>query len=87
VSKILNHVETRVTAMYDRHSYDAEKRAALDFWGRRVEAILPWRLFRRCSGWAAVARRHRIAAFEVPAVGALRADSTRSSRTMLLNAS
>ncbi|MGE3342856.1 MAG: tyrosine-type recombinase/integrase [Vicinamibacterales bacterium] len=40
VSKILNHVETGVTAVYDRHSYDAEKRAALDFWGKRVEAII-----------------------------------------------
>ena len=32
VSKILNHVETGVTAVYDRHGYDLEKRAALDFW-------------------------------------------------------
>jgi integrase len=40
VSKILNHVETGVTAVYDRHSYDAEKRAALDFWGKRVEVII-----------------------------------------------
>lgn len=35
VSKILNHVETGVTAVYDHHSYDLEKRAALDFWGKR----------------------------------------------------
>ncbi len=34
VSKILNHVETGVTAVYDRHSYDPEKRAALDFLGQ-----------------------------------------------------
>jgi hypothetical protein len=34
VSKILNHVETGVTAVYDRHSYDQEKRSALDFWGK-----------------------------------------------------
>jgi integrase len=40
VSKILNHVETGVTAVYDRHSYDQEKRAALDFWGRRLEQIV-----------------------------------------------
>ena len=40
VSKILNHVETGVTAVYDRHSYDSEKRAALDFWGKRLEAII-----------------------------------------------
>jgi hypothetical protein len=29
-SKILNHVEPGVTAVYDRHSYDREKREALD---------------------------------------------------------
>ena len=29
-----------MTAVYDRHSYDLEKRAALDFWGERVEAII-----------------------------------------------
>lgn len=40
VSKILNHVETGVAAVYDRHSYDQEKRSALDLWGRRWEAIL-----------------------------------------------
>jgi integrase len=40
VSKILNHVETGITAVYDRHSYDTEKRAALDFWGDRLEAII-----------------------------------------------
>ena len=40
VSKILNHVETGVTAVYDRHGYDLEKRAALDFWGKRVEQIV-----------------------------------------------
>jgi integrase len=40
VSKILNHVESGVTAVYDRHSYDPEKRAALDFWGKRLDAIV-----------------------------------------------
>jgi integrase len=43
VSKILNHVETGVTAVYDRHSYDPEKRAALDFWGKRLEQIISGR--------------------------------------------
>ncbi|MEW6319689.1 MAG: tyrosine-type recombinase/integrase [Acidobacteriota bacterium] len=43
VSKILNHVEAKVTAVYDRHSYDAEKREALDFWGRHVKAIVKGR--------------------------------------------
>lgn len=40
VSKILNHVETGVTAVYDRHSYDLEKRAALDFWGKRLDDLV-----------------------------------------------
>lgn len=40
VSKILNHVETGVTAVYDRHGYDDEKRLALDAWSRKLEAII-----------------------------------------------
>lgn len=40
VSKVLNHVETGVTAVYDRHSYDAEKRKALTAWGRQLQRIL-----------------------------------------------
>ena len=40
VSKILNHAESGVTAVYDRHSYDTEKRAALDAWGARLEQII-----------------------------------------------
>ena len=39
VSKILNHVEQGVTAVYDRHSYDSEKKDALDLWGDRVRDI------------------------------------------------
>jgi integrase len=40
ISKILNHVETGVTAVYDRHGYDNEKRIALDAWARTLTAIL-----------------------------------------------
>lgn len=40
VSKILNHVESGVTAVYDRHSYDPEKRVALDAWDRMLKTIL-----------------------------------------------
>ena len=40
VSKILNHVETGVTSVYDRHGYDAEKRHALEAWAARLEEIL-----------------------------------------------
>jgi integrase len=40
VSKILNHVESHITAVYDRYSYDAEKQKALNAWGKKVSAIL-----------------------------------------------
>jgi integrase len=40
VSKILNHIERGVTAVYDRHSYDREKRQALDSWGRKLQSIV-----------------------------------------------
>jgi integrase len=40
VSKILNHVETGVTAVYDRHSYDNEKRHALDTWAAHLESVV-----------------------------------------------
>jgi integrase len=36
VGKILNHVEPGVTAVYDRHSYDKEKREALEAWSKRL---------------------------------------------------
>jgi integrase len=40
VSKLLNHVEQGITSVYDRHSYDAEKRAALLKWERQLREIL-----------------------------------------------
>ena len=40
VSKILNHVESGVTSVYDRHSYDTEKREALEAWAKRLERIV-----------------------------------------------
>lgn len=40
VKKLLNHAESDVTAVYDRHSYDPEKRAALEAWASRLEEIL-----------------------------------------------
>ena len=39
ISKILNHVDRGVTAVYDRHSYDNEKRKALNAWARQLESI------------------------------------------------
>jgi len=40
IGRILNHVEPGVTKVYDRHSYDPEKRQALDAWARRLHAIV-----------------------------------------------
>jgi hypothetical protein len=40
VSKVLNHAEKGITAVYDRHSYDAEKRVALETWARMLTDIL-----------------------------------------------
>ena len=40
VSKTLNHFESGVTAIYDRHSYDAEKLDALEKWGQRLDGIV-----------------------------------------------
>ena len=40
IGKVLNHGERGVTAVYDRHSYDAEKREALDIWCRHLKSIL-----------------------------------------------
>jgi len=40
VSKILNHVESGVTAIYDQYAYDREKRDALAIWARRISEII-----------------------------------------------
>ncbi len=40
VGKVLNHAESGVTAVYDRHAYDNEKRMALDTWARKLESII-----------------------------------------------
>ena len=40
IGKVLNHAEKGVTAVYDRHSYDSEKRTALETWARTLTVIL-----------------------------------------------
>lgn len=40
IAKILNHVDSSITAVYDRHSYDPEKRAALDWWAGKLASIV-----------------------------------------------
>jgi integrase len=45
IAKVLNHVEggPAATRVYDRYSYDAEKRDALDRWARGLAAIIEGR--------------------------------------------
>jgi len=40
VSRILNHSEGGITSVYDRHSYDKEKRQAIEQWGRKLDDIV-----------------------------------------------
>ena len=40
IGKVLNHAEQEVTAVYDRHRYDAEKRRALELWATRLLTIV-----------------------------------------------
>ncbi|NJL26400.1 MAG: tyrosine-type recombinase/integrase [Thermoanaerobaculia bacterium] len=57
VSKILNHAESGITAVYDRHGYDAEKRDALERWAAKLEEILSGgRVTDRVASFAAAAR-------------------------------
>lgn len=40
IERLLNHADGSVTAVYDRHSYDEEKRAALSAWAKRLDEII-----------------------------------------------
>jgi integrase len=40
LDKILNHVDRSTTSPYDQHTYDGEKRAALELWARRLVEIV-----------------------------------------------
>lgn len=40
IARVLNHVDSGITAVYDRATYDAEKRAAMDTWATALGAIL-----------------------------------------------
>jgi integrase len=40
VSKILNHADSHITAIYDRHSYDSEKKHALEAWGKKLKQMV-----------------------------------------------
>jgi integrase len=44
ISRILNHSEDKdTTSVYDRYGYDAEKKAAMEFWNLQLTAILKGR--------------------------------------------
>jgi hypothetical protein len=43
ISKVLNHIERGVTAIYDRYSYDEEKRTALNAWAEKLSDIVEGR--------------------------------------------
>ncbi|MCC6709721.1 MAG: tyrosine-type recombinase/integrase [Gammaproteobacteria bacterium] len=40
ISNLLNHTEGGVTTIYDRHSYEREKRLALDAWSRHLVRVI-----------------------------------------------
>lgn len=44
LARILGHSDKGTTAIYDKHSYDPEKRAALEAWGARLQDIIAGRL-------------------------------------------
>ncbi len=39
LTPVMSQIESGITAVYDRHSYDPEKRHALDLWGSYVENV------------------------------------------------
>jgi integrase len=40
IKRILNHAERDVTSIYDRYSYDREKREALEAWSIKLDSII-----------------------------------------------
>jgi len=48
LAHVLNQQEggPRATAVYNRHTYDTEKRTALETWGRHLDALLTGRTSR-----------------------------------------
>lgn len=40
ISKILNHTDSTVTAVYDRYEYENEKQHALNTWAQRLEILI-----------------------------------------------
>jgi integrase len=40
ITRMLNHADSSVTGIYDRHEYLAEKRHALEAWGKCLESLI-----------------------------------------------
>jgi len=40
IARVLSHSDSSVTQVYDRHSYDPEKKAALEAWSKRLVEII-----------------------------------------------
>ena len=57
LARILNHADREVTAIYDRYTYDDEKRRALRKWDRRLQAIISNKAEREDTVVAIDARR------------------------------
>ncbi|MBE9555463.1 MAG: site-specific integrase, partial [Proteobacteria bacterium] len=43
IGAVLNHKKAGITSRYLHHDYAAEKRAALEVWGNRIDAIVSGR--------------------------------------------
>ena len=53
ISRILNHSEEKdITSVYDRYSYDAEKKVAMEYWDRQLSAVLAGKALRRLRRFA-----------------------------------
>lgn len=53
ISRVLNHSEgEHITSVYDRYSYDGEKKAAMEFWGQQLTAILAGKSMSRIGRFA-----------------------------------
>ena len=58
ISRILNHSEDKdITSVYDRYGYDADKKAALEFWNARLAAILKGKSIARLPRFSLKAAR------------------------------
>ena len=64
IGKVLNHTNESITAVYNRHSYDTEKRQALNQWAKKLRQIVGIEApeigkvisLRRSAGWL----RHQV---------------------------